>query len=405
MKRFVVMIITGLICYAFFKFEAAFAYDMGDVMIHGFISQGYMGATEDQEYMAFGVKDGTFQFNEMGINFSNNLTDSLRLGIQLLAFDLGQLGNDEVVLDWAFADYRFEDYLGFRAGLLKIPHGLYNETRDIDFLRTTIFLPECVYGELFRDAFSRMKGVGLYGSLPFGILYQAIYGTVSMEPDGGLLQSLGTMLTLEPTDASLKSSYIVNLQWLTPLEGLRLGGSYYNVDDFEFDATSSLFGQTTVPFDTMASMVVSAEYMIAGFTFAAEYVQNILDFSLTDPSTGAIKLHPITGESLRVDTIMDGYYGLVSYRLTDWFVLGAYYSEFYFDNDDRDGEDLSAVFFKPADEFYLKDICLSFRFDINESWIAKVEAHKMDGTFLVVGDRLSDEDQWFFYAAKLSFSF
>ena len=52
-----------------------------------------------------------------------------------------------------------------------------------------VFLPASVYGELFRDAFTRMKGVGIYGLLPFGISYQAIYGATTVETDGGLVEA------------------------------------------------------------------------------------------------------------------------------------------------------------------------------------------------------------------------
>lgn len=409
MKHSIILIIKCILCYIFFNSLAVFAYDADDVAIHGFVSQGYMGSTEDQEYMVIGVKDGTFQFSEMGINFSTRLNESLRLGVQLLSIDLGDIGNDEIILDWAFADYRYDDYLGFRAGLIKIPHGLYNETRDIDISRTTIFLPESVYGELFRDAFSRMKGAGLYGSLPFGIVYQAIYGIVPFKADGGLVKGFGNLLRFSATDVSSSSSYIVNLQWLTPFEGLRLGGSHYSVDDFQIEGIGNqipFIGQSiAVPFKNLTASVISIEYMIAGFTFAAEYTQDVLEFSVVDAATGGAELNPLTGEPIAIDTVMDGYYGLVSYRLTDWLELGAYYSEAYFDKDDRDGEETSEMLYSPADEFYLKDICLSFRFDINESWVAKLEAHKMDGTFFVVGDRLNDEDQWLFYAAKMTFSF
>ena len=85
--------------------------DLSGVAIHGFISQGYMKSTDGNEYMTSGTDKGTFQFNEMGINFSKNVSDSLRIGTQLMAYDLGSFGNDEVLIDWAFADYNFNDYL------------------------------------------------------------------------------------------------------------------------------------------------------------------------------------------------------------------------------------------------------------------------------------------------------
>jgi hypothetical protein len=64
-----------------------------------------------------------------------------------------------VITDWACADYRWRNGLGFRAGIIRQAHGLYNETREIDMLRTAILLPEGVYAENTRDFFSRLQGI------------------------------------------------------------------------------------------------------------------------------------------------------------------------------------------------------------------------------------------------------
>ena len=90
----------------------AFAGDVGDVEIHGFISQGYLWTT-DNNYLA-DTEKGSFEFNELGINFSTWLSADLRAGIQLFARDLGTIGNDEITIDWAYADYHWRDWLGLR---------------------------------------------------------------------------------------------------------------------------------------------------------------------------------------------------------------------------------------------------------------------------------------------------
>ena len=92
-----------------------------DVDIHGFISQGYL-KSENNTLWFTDTEDGTFQFNEMGINFMTNVSDGLQLGMQFFARDLGELGNDEIVVDWAYADYFYRKWLGIRAGKIKIHH-------------------------------------------------------------------------------------------------------------------------------------------------------------------------------------------------------------------------------------------------------------------------------------------
>ena len=47
---------------------------------------------------------------------------------------------------------------------MKKPAGLYNETRDVDMLRTSILLPQGVYNDSWRDATLSITGFGLYGT-------------------------------------------------------------------------------------------------------------------------------------------------------------------------------------------------------------------------------------------------
>ena len=116
-----------------------FAAEFNAIQIHGFISQGYIQSNENN---FFGYsKDGSFEMNEMALNFGTMHTPKLRFGMQLLAKDLGSTGNDELTMDYAFADYRFRNWLGFRAGKVKMDYGLYGKYWDIDSVRTYIFLP------------------------------------------------------------------------------------------------------------------------------------------------------------------------------------------------------------------------------------------------------------------------
>jgi hypothetical protein len=122
-----------------------------------------------------------------------------------------------------------------------------------------------------------------------------------------------------------------------------------------------------------------------------------------------------------------GYYGSLTYRFTDWLELGTYYSEYYRDKDDKDGKkavqpsaDGSPALLPAGQEhaMWLKDLCLSARFDITPNWIFKVEGHMMDGGALMystddntvrnpaTGQYESNYEQdWFLMAAKISYSF
>jgi len=173
------VVIFSLVAWASF----AGAENLAGVDIHGYLSQGYMKSSNNN-YLAT-TEDGTFEFNEMGLNFSIEF-DKLRIGAQLLSRDLGEFGNNDIVLDWAMGDYQFNELFGVRAGKIKIPMGFYNQGRDVDMLRIPVLLPGSIYDEGTRDMLNTYEGIGVYGLFysPMGELdYEAYYGTVNVDED------------------------------------------------------------------------------------------------------------------------------------------------------------------------------------------------------------------------------
>ncbi|MCU0287474.1 MAG: hypothetical protein MUF15_13905, partial [Acidobacteria bacterium] len=119
------------------------------INIRGYLSQGYLISSRNN--FIIDSKKGTFNFNELGLNFTSQLTDRIHIGIQFAARDFGDKGNDKVVIDWAFADYTWHNWLGLRLGKTKLPIGFYSKTRDIDMLHTFTLLPQGVYFDSFRE--------------------------------------------------------------------------------------------------------------------------------------------------------------------------------------------------------------------------------------------------------------
>jgi hypothetical protein len=422
MKKFLKVLIAGM---TFLGLTIpAHSAEVAGVDIHGFISQGYL-KTSDNNYLAQ-TEDGTFEFNEFGINFSKELTDKMRVGLQLFSKDLGDYGNNEVVIDWAYGDYRWKDWLGVRAGKLKAPHGLYNETRDVDMLRNSIFLPQSVYPDVARDAMLNLIGAGLYGNVDMGwfggLNYQAQIGTQNIESNENLAQTLKGVVwggtEVWNREINVDDKYVLGLTWDTPLDGLRFGGTYQqiNIDmvsDFDFTQSPIPFYGAGTFYDDLKSetYVVSAEYTWNNLLLAAEYMWAKRDLKYV---TGAGLIHDVFKP--------DGWYVQAAYRFTDWFELGAYYSEYYADKNMRDGKginpDTGLPYYMPSDRAYLKDICLTTRFDVNEYMVIKLEGHKMDGTNQLSGNQnplpsdytMDDfytqfEKDWYMYAAKVTFSF
>ncbi|MEW6079639.1 MAG: hypothetical protein AB1724_17665 [Thermodesulfobacteriota bacterium] len=395
---------------------------LDSINVHGFVSQGFLNTTKDTEFLLKDSNKGSFQFNEMAVNFSASPSSDLTLGMQLFAYDLGENGNDEVKVDWAYGNYALHDYLNVQAGIMKMPHGLYNETRDIDMVRTSILMPTSVYPEWFRDAMARIKGAGLHGNLPGNITYKTLYGYIDVAEESGMTDGIETLINnlgvdTDDTDTE-NSSYATQLVWDSPF-GLRLGATLSRLDNLTLDmssdipipamATGGLSGLTTplnalMEFEPIDIYVLSAEYMFDRLTLATEYCEYDIDYTiylttLLDPAiSGAMGIPPTLSDK----ATMQGFYGSAAYRLLDPLEIGFYYSELYWDKDDHNGHDYARETGKPSWGAWLKDKCLSVRYDFTANWCAKVEGHLMDGSFMAY---TKANRNWSLYAAKVTYNF
>ncbi len=371
------------------------ALEAGGVDIHGFISQGFI-VSEDYEYLTHNSKKGSFEYNEIGINFSKDLTDRLRLGIQLFSRDLGDVGNNTISIDWAYGDYRVKDWLGIRVGRIKLPMGLYNETRDIDMLRTNVVMPQSIYGDLLRDSVIAANGVGVYGNIDLSRLgsleYQLVAGSMNIDNENGFekyfnSRSKGMFFIDGTSDSDI--AYAGGIRWNTPLEGLSLGASAFsNTVDSPVLIGGALKGENSS--DNFV-YTVSAEYLWGNLTVAAEYQQFEIEYTLTSP----MGLKEGVGTS-------EGYYLSASYRFNDLFSLGGYYSVLYPYDEDKSGDT-----FAFASDAWEKDLALSVRFDINDYAVLKVEGHHVDGTARVnaMDNPIRNKDEFCYGVAKVTVSF
>ncbi len=386
--------------------------------IHGYISQGFLVSNKNN-FLA-DTEKGTFQFNELGINFSTELTDKLRVGIQLVARDLGDTGNDKVKIDWAFADYRWRDWLGIRVGQMKVPVGFYNQTRDLDMLRTSVLLPQAIYSENFRDNTNAIKGIGGYGNVSLNALgnmsYQVLMGTMEIDKDSITTKRSEDRGGLDVKKYDVGTMYVWAVEWETPLQGLRIGTTheYGSVLTHTVLTEDIVISVSFPPFTITAAekgdplfidipdidlSVYSLEYTWRDLVLAFEYLR--VNQTVTGRLTGS--------EIWTSRSHVESFYGRADYRFSDWFVLGAYYSVLYRDRNDRDG---TKTPYEPPFSAYQKDACLSLRFDLNDRWIFKLEGHLMDGVGLAnIPDNLNADGvpefdrKWFLLAAKMTFSF
>ena len=407
MKRSVIIILIAVLAIALFV-PRSWATEAMGVDIHGFISQGFLQTT-DNNFIA-DSEDGSFEFNEVGINFGKDMTNRLRFSLQFFARDFGATDNSEITIDYAYGDYFFKNWLGLRFGQMKAPHGFYNETRDIDMLRNSIFLPQSVYEEMMRSPMLSLQGVGLYGHLDMravgGLSYQVMYGTQTISKNSRMAQALVGFPAdyVENDTTEVKEKYAGSIVWATPLDGLRFGVSY---DNTKMELTGH-FNRSVMPpflnqgdplaidFDEYSNWVYSAEYAWRNLMLVAEYIKVKREF-IIDLYEQEDQYEP------------DGWYAGAAYRFTDWFELGAYYSEI---NGNRDESTILNVSTDYYD--YLKDYCATMRFDINPYWVFKLEYHNFEGAYSLSawdnpeateGAMDYFEKDWTMFAAKMTVSF
>ncbi len=382
--RYVILMITCSMCFR----GNVFALDFDPPEVHGFYSAGFMKSTHNN-YLTESTK-GSFEYNEFGININTVMTDNMRIGAQIYSFDLGNIGNNNVKLDWAFLDYRQFEWFNIKVGKIKTPINLYNEIQDYDLLRTPILLPQSVYNVYFRETFISTQGFDIYGKIRLGLLgslqYDIFAGTEELEDDGGMSKFF-SQYNLNYKSARVNNAMGGRLKWYTPIQGLMFSASGFNAD-LDVDVTINVTyipasdtnpNATMVLYDTDLFMpelqltFYSMEYTYSNLTLSAELMT--IYSNNTVPLPDGTNRHP--------NTRMEGYYGMASYRFNSWLEISTYYSVFTVSTKDRSGR------YEPPGYAYYnwqKDGALTFRFDINDFWIFKLEGHLIDGVGLAATD-------------------
>jgi len=326
---------------------------LAELQIHGFLSQGFL-LTSANDYLAHS-SEGSFEFTEIGLNFTLPATDRLTIGLQIFSHDLGPIGDYRATLDWYSLDYHWRDWLGIRAGRVKLPFGLYNDSSDIDAARTSVLLPQSIYPAQNRDFLLAQTGGEVYGYRDLGAAggldYRLYGGTIFLD----VKQQPGSPFTV--VDLNVPFVAGGRMLWVPPIEGLRLGGSlqFLRLETHLLPASSSSSVAVNVP---AMLWVASVEYTVRDLLFAAEYSRWRVRAQSSNPA-----MFP---ETL---TFSERGYALTSYRVNSWLQAGAYYSVLFPNTNQRGGFAGRQL-----------DAALTLRFDVNAYWLVKVEGHYMHGT-------------------------
>jgi hypothetical protein len=336
-----------------------FSIDGYQIQMHGFASQGY-ALSNQNNYLTMDTSKGSFAFTDGGLNMSTNLTDKLHVGAQGYIREIGQLGGGRLTLDWAFADYKWKDWMGFRAGKVKTVLGLYNDTQDAESLHTWALLPQSLYPTDLRNSLIAHTGGDIYGEIGMkkaGSLSYTLYaGRRSNESRSGYY--FNTQDTGIPITSWAGTMGGVDVRWNTPVSGLMVGGSFLD----EHDNVQGTYQAIGVPYflpsdpDHVSDGYV--DYTIGKLHLNAEFRRSHIDYQFI-----------VLGAASPTNQSNTGWFASASYRLTKKIEVGAYNSRFY----------VSAPNSTDPAANHIYDQAVTVRYDMTHWWDVKVEGHFING--------------------------
>ncbi len=290
---------------------AGWAADGSDIQFHGFVSEGYLLTKNDALFTPDSRDSGTLQFNEFGINAMATPVNRLRVGIQIAAQDLGDDFKDKPEIDWAYGNYtlptvaKFVD-LDVTAGRFKIGQGLYNDYRDLDMTRSSVFLPMAVYNPRWRELILATNGVSAHAAIHAGPLgsfdVSAYIGSQSYDSTQGALHDIALDAGMDASIISVKAVEGGNIVWNTPIDGLRFKYSLLDGRGVKFQGTY-VGNQPGVVVGSPYSLtaphywdnIFSIEYQRDKLTIAAEYDYNYIKTTVS--GTAALPTPPFPAGS------------------------------------------------------------------------------------------------------------
>lgn len=352
--------------------SAMFAQDLSNIQIHGFATQGFLYSSSNN-YLSTDSSSGSLAWTDGVVSISDQVSDKLRVGVQMHMYQLGDFGGPNLQVDWASGDYRVNDQVRFSVGKVKTVVGLFNDTQDVDAVHLWALLPQGVYPIDNKSFDLAHYGADFYGEIPLGkqggtFSYRAYAGYRTVDLESGYVKSLNLMLpgfeqsfglpNVLITDAPSGKVFGGDLRWQTPLKGFLIGSSA-SAEDMQGTA-----GAVSI---RAARNLVTQEYAKferGKFLAAFEMKRMPVGLSFTaNTAEGPIPVpNPVDWRS---------WYVMTSYRVAEKFQVGTYYSHLV---DAGGGQDTSRT------GNHSKDWTISGRYDFNPHFYAKLEEHFVHGT-------------------------
>lgn len=352
----------------------------GDWQVHGFLGQGFTYTDHNQ---VFGTsQDVSLDFREMGVNASVKLLPNLRISAQGLYRDTGGSDTLGTRLDFAQVDYSAPLFdsalvLGVRGGRVKVPFGLYNDTRDVLWTRPTVLLPQSIYFDTLalRQAMISADGGVLYGRYTHGE-HRLNLEFMAAQPQDNVGGAPAFLTGLPNAQGELDGRAMFIGRALYEWMGGR-GRLMFSVVDLDRDFHSS---SPTTPSGNVKVMypLFSGQYNAERWSLTAEY--------------GWIDAQRSNNLPTLTKSPSENFYVQGEYRFTQDITGVLRYDVFHVSRDDRGGDELSRIasaqlsqfagfpISVPKHRFYARDLTVGARWQFARNFLLAADYHYINGT-------------------------
>ncbi|OYW38880.1 MAG: hypothetical protein B7Z35_06020 [Hydrogenophilales bacterium 12-61-10] len=371
--------------------SAAAADSLGDSFadtryrIQGFAAQTLISSTNNN-FLGESRDVVSTDFTEIGLQGFWLPLDALQLSGQILYRQAGESDQEGLRLDYAQADWRFyqddSTQLGVRLGKVKIPYGLYNETRDVPFTRPSILLPQAIYLDNSRSVLIAAPGAIFHGSTDnaYGN-FDATMGWARPDFDSEAVEVV-FLGANRPGNLKGTSAFSTSLRWDAPTDTTFMLTYIDAKADYE-PASADYLAAGSI---RVRNVLASIQQRFDTVTLTAEY---------NEPRNSRAGFGAAFPDGVR-DSLT--YYLQAEWRFHPEWELVVRNEINYRDQDDRSGKKLQAATGLPAHLLYTDDWVIGLRWDVTPSLMLRAEYHHVNGTSWLPGldntDIFATEQRW-----------
>lgn len=365
------------------------------VQIHGYVTQDFFHSSDNNVYGQSddGISPGR---TEIGLNIAYQPWSRLSLSVQGLYRRAGRLDRGSVRVDYGVADLNLFNYqhghVGIRGGRIKIPYGLYNETRDVAFTTPTLLLPQGIYYDRSRSLTASADGGSLYAQ------HRTDWGNFSVKFNAGIALGDHQEIKYAFLGPNAKGKFISSPGIATQLNYELNGGEYIAAVSYvslklNYHPTANdIFASG---YTTIKPLVFSAQYNGEKLGLTAEYVYR----------WNRSKNYAAIADN---ESVSESWYIQGSYRLMPQLQGIARFETLSQSLADRGGSKVAKVGL-PKHIAYAKDWTVGLRWEPVLAWMLRAEYHRIHGTaWLAQADnrqRSKTHENWDLYSLQLSYRF